>query len=197
MRALWIFLLLVSTVLLMGQSALPIENFGPDFALRNVLIDDLSAGDVSRGARKEISARLIGYWRQVLEGLPALTEAEERRAVDKVHELQGEARTKYVASTEYTVAFMHGFTRTCIVRAVTLNKHIADSDAAEPFDWLRMMGCYADNPGVFFRFNTLRMAGGNPVNAMRHFDPLARYVSGPLADALQSEANAKAGQSQR
>jgi hypothetical protein len=193
-RTFRMYLLLISTVLLMGQSAPPIENFGPDYALRNVLVDDLSAGDVSRAARKEISARLIGYWRQVLEELPALTEAEERRAIDKVHDLRGEQLDKYFGSTEYTVAFMHEFTRTCITRASTLNEHVACSDATEPFHWLRMMGCYADNPGVFFRFSALGMAGGHPVNAMRHFDPLARYVSGPLADALQREANPKTGQ---
>ncbi len=194
MRAFRMFLLLVSTVLLTGQRAAEVEPPGPDYALRNVLIKFLSTSDVSHAAREEISTRLIGYWRQVLEDLPALTEADERRARDKVSELYGEQLQKHLVSTEYTVAFMHGFARTCITRATTLNKHVASRDATEPFDWLRMMGCYADNPGVFFRFNALGMAGGNPLNAMRHFDPLARYVSGPLADALQSEANPKTGQ---
>ena len=188
MRAFRIFLLVSSTMLLTGQSAPEVEKPGPDYALRNVLIKYLSTGDVSHAARAEISSRLIGYWRQVLEDLPALTEAEERRARDKAAELRGDQLQQYLVSTKYTVALTREFTRTCITRAATLNERVASKDATEPFHWLRMMGCYADNPGVFLKFNAVGMAGGHPVNVMRHFDPLARYVSGILADALQGEA---------
>lgn len=173
-------------VLPLTGNAAAVDNPGPDYALQNVLIRYIESGNAGHDARAEISSRLVGYWRQVDEDLPDMTDAEASRVLRRTADLQGEELQDYLLSREYNVAFLRGFTRICIERAQALKEHVARSDAREPLGWLRMMGCYAENPELFFRFNAIGMADGNAVNMMRHFELLARYVAGPVADVLEN-----------
>lgn len=162
---------------------------GPDYALRNVLVKLLETGDVSTAARDEISDRLIGYWRQVDEELPAMTEEDERRVIAEVEALKGDEYQSRVLTSGYNTAMLHRFARQCAGWARLLNTQISKPD--EALAWLRIMSCYTDNPGLFFRFHEARLARGNPTDIMRHYSLLGDYVSGPLVDFFRKQADEK------
>ena len=181
-------LLFASVVLSAGQSVSEIKHFGPDYALQTVLTEYLYKNDGGQAAREEVSFRLIGYWRQILHILPAMTDVQESEALDKAAKIPKEQLEEYVLSTQYIVASTRRFAKGCTKTAIALRDKVTSAHETEAYHWLRMMGCYADNPGVFFRFNALGIVDRDPLTAMGHFELLARYVSGPLASTLERRA---------